>query len=308
MSRIYSKPFTSNCRFLIVFFLIAIIIFNNSAYSADLSQSYATDNSKIVGHYYVAKDKDYTKYTDKVQWEVTSIPEWTKFLVNLKTMPQDLEKNNPMGLRQPEVIHFNVSNSDRKSGHDIFISKAGIQQFSRMPMDYYYDALPDFREFLESELALNPGYDAASVDININEPGIVVIFRGSNQLSNPHWTIKLSDKIIMDRYKGYINTMRQDAANKKMVVDMKDDTIFDEQGSFILYLNYPDAPQQFLTVSASGRIRGTRIEQRYYYYKDSIGYFSMFKRQAEDNLRASEIIQDAPDERRKREAQSGTLF
>lgn len=300
MSRIYCKAFTCNWLFSIIFFLFFVIIFNNSAIAAE--------NTRIIGHYYVAKDQSFTKYEDKVQWEVTSIPEWTKFLSNLKTMPTDLEKNNPMGLRQPEVIHFNVLNDDRKSGHDIFISKAGIQQFSKMPIDTYYDRMADFKEFLESELSLNPGYDAASATINIDEPGIVVIYRGSNQLSNPHWTVKLSEKPVMERYKSYINRLAAPRVIAKSILVTKDDSIYDDDGSFILYLNYSGAPQQYLIVSPQNGIRGTHIEQRYFYYKDALGYFSMFKRQAEDNLNATRRIIDSPDTRRQREAEKGQLF
>jgi len=267
---------------------------------------------KIIGHYYVAKDNNFDKYDDKIQWEVTSLPEWTKFLVNLKTMPKDEEKNNPMGLKQPEVIHFNVSNSDKKSGHDIFISKAGIQQFSRMPLDRYFASSLEFKEFLDTELSMNPGYDTTSGEVDINTPGIVVIYRGSQQLKNPYWIIPITDKKVIERYKTYIKSLKPGAVYESSSTSQTgysvDETPFESEGTYILYLNYPDSTQQFMVVGIDGQVRGTNIQQKYYYFKDAMGYFSMFKRQAEDNLHATQITEEAPEEKRRREALKGNLF
>lgn len=299
MSRSYLKPFTSKKAISFVFLGLSCFVFNNPAYSEG--------DSKITGHYYVATDKSYEKYTDKIQWEVTSVAEWSKLLANLKEMPKDLEKNNPMGLKQPEVIHFNVVNSDQKSGHDIFISKAGIQQFSKMPADKYYDPSIEFKEFLETELSMNPGYDTTSGPIDVNTPGIVVIYRGSVQLKNPSWVIKMSDKKVLARYKTSITTLSK-KFNKVTPKSMENDDIFQGEGTFIVYLNYPDAVQQYLVVGKDGSIRGTKIVPQYYYYKDMMGYFSMFKRQAEDNLRATKLVEDAPEVQRRREVIKGELF
>ncbi len=299
MSRIYFKPFTFKRYISLVFLGLGCVIFNNNAYSGEIS--------KITGHYYFAKDSSNTKYSDLIQWEVTNTTEWSKFMDSLKTMPKDVEKNNPMGLRQPEVIHFNVINLDQKSGHDIFISKAGIQQFSKMPLDFYYSPSKTLREFLETELKMNPGYDATTDTIDINTPGIVVIYHGSSQLKNPFWIIKLSEKTVMQRYKTFINSLERGAfnPNDNWVVD---DRLYEDAGTFQLYLNYPDAPQQIMVVGTDNSVRGTKIEQKYYFYKDEFGFFSMFKRQAEDNLRASKMDQDEPEERRKRDAARGALF
>lgn len=302
MSRIYFKPFTLKRCISFVFLGLSCFIFNNNAHSEE--------PAKIIGHYYVAKDTTNMKYSDEIQWEVTSLSEWSKFMESLKKMPKDVEKNNPMGLRQPEIIHFNVANADKKSGHDIFISKAGIQQFSRMPMDVYYKPSPTFKEFLETELSMNPGYDSTIGQVDVNAPGIVVIYRGSSQLKNPYWVIKTTDERILQRYKTYIKSLEQafsasDIENGWAGVD---DTLYDSSNTFLMYLNYPKAPQQILAIGTDGSVRGTKVQQQYYYYKDELGFFSMFKRQAEDNLQASKRIEEAPESRRKREAARGALF
>lgn len=299
MSCKYSKPFTPKNVISTILFVLTCLVFNNIAN--------AEEKMKITGHYYVAKDKSFDKYEDKIQWEVTSIPEWSKFLVNLRTMPKDDEKNNPMGLKQPDVIHFNVINYDGLSGHDIFISKAGIQKFSRMPVDKYYNAYPEFKEFLETELSINSSYDTAKSNADITQPGIVVIYRGSQQLTNPFWVIKPSEKTVLDRYRTYLNALIPSiVANNSSV--LRNDDVLDEDGSFILYLNYPGAPQKILVVGTDASLRGTIIQNQYYFYKDEMGYYSMFKRQAEDNLRAARYIADSPEDKRKKEAARGTLF
>lgn len=299
MSRKYLKPFTFKRVISFVFLGLSLSIFNNNAHSEEVE--------KITGHYYVAKDSTYTKYNDVIQWEVTSTSQWSKFMDSLKTMPKDIEKNNPMGLRQPEIIHFNVANIDQKSGHDIFISQAGIQQFSRMPSDIYYSYAPKFKEFLENELKINPGYDTTTGKVDINTPGIVVIYRGSSQLKNPCWVIKLSDKGVLQQYQSFINGLHPSSLNGTSD-QSNDDHLYEEEGTFQMYLNYPDAPQQIMVVGTNNSVRGTKIEQKYFYYKDEFGFFSMFKRQAEDNLYASKMTQEAPEEKRKREVAKGELF
>ena len=299
MSCIFFNPFTFKRCFKLFFLGLVLFSFN-----CDLA---AAKNMEITGHYYVANDAQFTKYTDKIQWKVTSIPEWSKFLVSLKTMPKDLEKNNPMGLKQPEVIHFNVVNSDQKTGHDLFISKAGIQQFSKMPVDTYFDGATEFREFLETELSFNPGYDKVEGEIDINQPGIVVVFRGSDTLKNPYWTVLPSDKKVIERYKYFFKNLQKSLYTTPDFLSLRDE-ILDTVNTFVIYLNYKDAPFSFIIVGPDGTTRGTKIASQYFYYKDMAGYFSMFKRQAEDNLKAASRPKEEPEETRKRSVKNNELF
>jgi|GEM_PF-3100926 len=245
--------------------------------------SYADAEPKITAKYYVAKDEKNTNYYEKIQWGITSIPEWTKFIDSLVVLPKDDEKNNPMGLMQPEIIHFNVMNSDLLSGDDIFISKAGIQHFARVQKNKHFPLSPDFREFLELELDANPTYDKIVKEVDINEPGIVVVFRGSSQLKNPSWVIKESNTTVFKKYVSFIDALLSipDDINGNLIIN---DALFDEKGTYIIYLNYSGAPFDVLSVSRFSQVRGTKIDNQYFYYKDEIGYFSMFKRQANDNM------------------------
>lgn len=299
MSCIFFNPFTSKKLTSFVFLALSVFLFNNeNAIASDM---------KITGHYYVADDPSFRKYTDKVQWEVTNTFEFTKFLDNLKTLPSDLEKNNPMGLKQPELIHFKVENSDLKSGHDIFISKAGIQQFSKMPMDSYFDYNLAFKDFLESERTLNPGYDKINGELDINQSGIVVVYRGSKDLKNPYWVIKPSEKPVLERYKYFLKNLKRTINLSQDNMDSINEGI-DTESTFILYLNYEDAPFDFIIMGTDGRLRGTKVSSQYSYFKDMIGYFSMFKRQAEDSLKASQKGESEPEEIRKKEEAHNKLF
>ena len=300
MSCIFFNPFTSKNSFALITWLTGALFF--------LNMSAQANDMKITGHYYVANDKTFEKYTDKIQWEITNISEWSKFLTNLKTMPKDLEKNNPMGLKQPELIHFKVSNTDLKTGHDIFISKAGIQQFSKMPVDTYFNYDASFREFLDTELTLNPGYDQVVGEININQPGIVVVYRGSKNLKNPYWVINPSDTKVIERYKHFIKNLKKIPVVSQEQLSLRNESL-DEENTFIVYLNYNEAPFDFLIMSSDSTSRSTKVSSEYFYYKDTYGYFTIFKRQAEDNIKgatASDQIQ--PEEIRKRQVKSGAIF
>lgn len=304
MSCIFFNPFTSKKAFALVFCALATLFFNNEAAIAD--------DMKISGHFYVAKDAKNEEYTDEIQWEVTSTGEWSKFLEDLKTLPKDLEKdlekNNPMGLKQPEVIHFKIENSDLKTGSDVFISQAGIQQFSKTPTDVYFRISGYFRDFLDTELSLNSSYDKATEDIDINQPGIVIVYRGSKNLKNPSWVINPKDKIVLETYDRIIRNLREATiwSSEQMETMRK---AVEGEDTFILYLNYKDAPFDILVMGNDTTSRGTKVKSEYNYYQDSVGYFSRFKRQAEDSLNATnKSLEVAPEEIRKRQALEGSLF
>jgi hypothetical protein len=61
---------------------------------------------------------------------------------------------------------------------------------------------------------------------------------------------------------------------------------FNQAGNFILILNYPGAPARYAVVSKNG-VRLSKIKQKNDFYKDTIGFFPLFKKQAVDALNAS---------------------
>jgi hypothetical protein len=295
MSRQYFKPFTHKKHFFAVFLALLGFVFSNHAF--------AIEDPKITGRLYVAKKDEPGKYSEKIQWQITSVGEWSKFLVNLKNLTKDEEKANPMQLKQDEIIHFSVINEDKKTGHDIYLSKSGIQQYAKMPKDTIYVANASFRSFLEEELKRNPSYDKINTEPDINSPGIVVIYRGSQQLKNPYWVINMSDAETIAKYLSYGSYFQISGAADKV-----DNNSFELPGSFIIYYNFTDAPYDIATVSPDGAIRTTQIDKQYHYYKDDLGYFPIFKRQAEDNYKAALKSQEDPGKRRRLEAARGQLF
>jgi hypothetical protein len=308
MSCIFFNPFTSKKAFALVFCsLVALFCKIESAIAEDM---------KITGHFYVAQDAENKEYTNVIQWEITNTGEWSKFLENLKTLPKDTEKynitdmkkENPMGLRQPEVIHFNIVNSDLRTGSNIFISQAGIQQFSKTPTDVYFRISGHFRDFLETELKLNSSYDKAKEDIDINQPGIVVIYQGSKDFRNPSWVIEPKDKIVLETYDRIIRNLREATIFSYEQLETMAKPMEGED-TFILYLNYKDAPFDIFVMGKDTTSRGTKVVSEQNYYQDTAGYFSIFKRQAEDSLKATnKSFEVAPEEIRKRQALEGSLF
>ncbi len=280
MSWIKVEPFTFKKIIFFVLCCITPFVFNNTLM--------ADDGATIIGHYYIAKDDTKTTYKEKTKWLVSNPAEWSKFLVNLKSLPKDTVKNNPMRLHQSEIIHFNVTNPDQKSGHDVFISNSGIQHFGRIPVDRYYEPHPDFSKFLENELTANLSSTYATQNkTDINQSGIVVVYRVSSKLGNPSWVIKPSDKERFEIYKKFLNSFVNASTNNDTNTESADkqddsmkfaDTQYDSTGTFVLYLNYPDAQNKFIVVGKNMAIRGTKIRQESAYYLDTDGYFSIFKK------------------------------
>ncbi len=247
--------------------------------------AFAQDDYDITGHYYLANPQKPGKYYDAVQWKITNTNEWTGFVNKLQKLPEGSPIDNPLHLKQPDMIHLVQTNPDKISGNNIYLSKAGIQQFAKMPFDTYHYQNFEIRKFLEAELKKTSAYDNKSEGVKISDPEIVVVYRGSTVLQNPMW--RVTDPKTLAMYKKYISSLVPLPDSKKLRLEMKK-TAYDNVGTFIIYLNYPGAPYQILCVTAEGGNRGTIVNLKRFFFKDTNDYYSIFKQQAENIIRRDE--------------------
>lgn len=243
----------------------------------------AEDDYVITGHFLLPIKTKPGKYGEAVQWQITNIPDWTSFVNGLSNLPKTGEGDDitsPMSENVPNIIHFKQSNPDKISGNDIYLTQKGIQQFARIPSDQYYFKNTEFRKFLDAELKNRPGYGSTTQQkARIYDPGIVVVFRGSSMLQNPMWVVKDAEE--MKKYLDFIHNLQPlpDGQGLRSEVGK---TIYDDVGTFLMYLNYPGASSHILSVTQEGGIRGTTVKLRAYAYQDTKGFYELFKKQAEN--------------------------
>jgi hypothetical protein len=267
----------SQSRYALILILASLIFFNGV-------NAFANDDYEVTGHYYLPDTKNVGKYTDAIQWKVTNISDWTFFVNKLQDLPIGSEIKNPLVTLQGGIVHFTQINPDHISGNDIYLSKFGIQQYARMPIDVYHYKNVEMRKFLEMEMDKNPGYgEGEDKEIDLSANGIIVIYRGSNMLSNPNW--RVIDPEEFKKYLGFINGLKPLPDGQKLRTELAK-TSYDDLGTFIVYLNYSGAPFQFMSVTPVGGVRGTKVNIRKFFFKDEKNYYSVFKSQAETIMRA----------------------
>lgn len=283
MNQLYFNIFILRKRFITAF--IMTLAFFSCIFFNGLT-AIAADDYNVTGHYYLPNLKTPGKYKDVIQWKVTNIDEWNRFVNKLQKLPKGEEVDNPLSLGQTSMVHFTQINPDKISGNEIYLSKAGIQQYARMPTDEYHYKNEAMRKFLEAELKKRPGYGADSQKkLNLSAPGIVVTYRGSSILENPNW--RITDQKEFELYKSYIDKLVPLPEGQTLRMELKK-TVYDDVGTFLLYLNYPGAKFQILAVTPESGVRGTTVNLRRFFFKDSENYYPVFKKQAEDIIRGND--------------------
>lgn len=261
----------------------AALIFTFSMFFNGIN-AFAKDGYDITGHYYLPNPEKPGRLISKVDWKITNVSEWMSFVKKL----QDLSKSDTIDdttptMKQSPIIHISQVNPDRISGNDIYLTEEGIRQFARMPTDVYQYKDTSLRKFLEKEMDANSGYAQEEGTIDLNAIGIIVIYRGSEILNNPNWHV--TDVRDFKRYAAFIDKLKPLPKGETLRMELKK-TTYDDLGAFIMYLNYPGAPYQILSVNPSGGVRGTKVDNLKFFYEDERNYYDVFKKQAEDILKA----------------------
>lgn len=238
-------------------------------------------------------------YDLDTKWPLENNPQWYGLLDRLGEMEKMETAKNPIAQKDPNVILLVENNADGISGSDIYISDQGyILRILRKPVDFYHSTPKRLYEFLDSEMqVLGGGYSAEAKKVSTSQDGIVVVYLGNSMLSNPSWVI--NDPNSLKIYKKFIDDIISPppgvSTNPGGLTE--DDRNFDVMGSFVLYLNYPDAPAKIAILKKSGLMRFTKIKLEATCVRDEIRLYKTFEQQALD---AKEM---AADSKRKRELQ-----
>lgn len=291
MSRLISKIYTTSRAFHSFVFIFSLFLCPQLAL-ADKGYS-------ISGHYFITNPQKPGRYKEVAQWSVDDANEWVGFTNRLRNLPRiDLGEDiiDPMSLGNPEVIYFKQLNPDQITGNDIYLSKTGILQFAKMPVDSFFMKDSAFRFFLENELTTHPGYGELDEKnrIDVTEPGIVVVYRGSSLLENPMWVVKSDDEKMFKKYLSFIGNLKSMGYGETARSESRNDA-YDGVQTFLLYLNYGGAPFQMMSVSVDGGVRATIVKLKNYNYEDPKGYFKTFRAKAREIVQHDMILKSTPD-------------
>lgn len=236
-------------------------------------------------------------YDLDTKWPLENNPQWYGLLDRIDEMTKLDKVKNPIAQKDPNVVLLVENNSDGISGSDIYISDQGyILRVLRKPVDFFHSTPKRLYEFLDSEMqVLGGGYSAEIKKVSTSQNGIVVVFLGNSMLSNPTWVINDPDSLKI--YKKFINDIISPPPGVSTDPGglTEDDRNFDAMGSFVMYLNYPDAPAKIAILKKTGLIRFTKIKLEATCVKDEAKFFRIFEQQAID---AKDM---AADSNRKRE-------
>jgi len=247
-----------------------------------------TTDVSLFGNY-LTFNPERQAYDLAVKWPVENHQQWIKMKEYFQFLPKSDDLYNPVIMSDPEVIIFIENNPDQISGEDVYFSAAKkILRVKRTPIDANYKNTKGLYEFLTRQMQNNDRtYSATEKNININEPGLVIIFRGNTTLTNPSWVVKDPEEIEI-----YMKKIEEITENKDNAVlqfeNITSQNSFDRLNTFMIYTNLPGVETKLVSVNEFGRMRTTRIKLEGICYEDERNFFKTFLAQAKDEERLVE--------------------
>ena len=234
--------------------------------------------------YYVPDPKDKEKYHKVIQWPMVNAAEWDKLqgALNVATPIEGRPRLVTDG-KNP-VIHIVQRNDDLVTGEDIYISPNSIIKINNDPSNAYATTDYRFRSFLEKEMKLHAGFGDGTEKLDVTKPGIVVRYNasGGSMVQSPHWNV--SEAIDIAPYIVFVKkavrlTESQEFAESR-------DPSYKDPDTFTIYLNVPNAPARYVTVTTEGHMRMTSVVSTPSNYRDDLDLFTYYKKQAQDVIEA----------------------
>lgn len=244
----------------------------------------------VFGNYMVLNDRQSGEYSLVSKWQIPRSDQWLSVLKTFEELEQTDDFYNPFNEKDPDFILFVQSNPDQVSGEDVYFSKHGtILRVSRQAVDHLFVKGEELYSFLTEQMKYkNFSYSANNEDIDINKPGIVVVYRNSMSLNNPHWYVTNPEEIKV--YKNLFSGLLLKNLNFSGSLSSTREGRygFDAMHTFMIYTNYDGAGYKLLTVNEAGYVRGTSIKLNARGYADTPDYYNTFLRQAQEALKQSE--------------------
>ncbi|HNQ92668.1 MAG TPA: hypothetical protein PKI93_07030 [Alphaproteobacteria bacterium] len=264
----------------------AILLLPVSALSAQ-EVKIGQDDTSVTGTL-LTLDPSTSQYKIRAQWPITRMTQWIKVLNSFKTTPEQ-EFYNPVLAKDPSVVTFVQTNPDQISGETVYLSEHGtILRVKKTPVDTNLEKAAEFYKFLNKEIDNNNAeYSTEHKALNLNNNGIVVVYRGSSTLGNPTWEVTDQEKVNL--YLSYISKLKAIPVKRSQAQTMsKMDDDFTGLNVFLVYTNYPGAYGKMLIITKDGRARWTKILQTVHTYPDTEHFYEAFREQAYEVIRNNE--------------------
>ncbi|MDY0028790.1 MAG: hypothetical protein RBR86_02485 [Pseudobdellovibrionaceae bacterium] len=268
--------------------------------SSAMAQDASTIQSKFIMTTDISLYGNYLTYNPQkdaydlgVKWPVENHLQWKKMKEYFEILPKSNDLYNPVIMKDPEVIIFIENNPDQISGEDVYFSAAKkILRVKRTPIDSNYKNTKDLYDFFKRQMqSNNRTYSSTEKNININEQGLVVIFRGNTTLTNPSWVV--TDPEEIEIYMQQIQSVISKKDNAVIGFELPtEENSFDNLNTFMVYTNLNGTDTKLISINEFGRMRSTRIRLDGYSYEDERDFFKTFLAQAHDEKRLVEESQE----------------
>jgi len=258
------------------FALFAIIVFGVAVHSsAAQAQLFQPVNVK----YMVIDPTSKTGYADKAIWTINSENDWARFYNQMLALPKDTAKNpDPLENKVTSMVVMSQKDRNGLTGTDIYVSDLGIMAIKTVAENRIYEDVNGFFKFLSTEQKEKAPFETAGkTKVSNLSSGIVINYNINVDLPNPAWLVQSPDEIKL--YNSYLLGIKK----RQLVGSTQADAIdvFDDMGSFVLYLNYPTSPAEIATISANS-IRLSNLKVSVKFYRDTKKFFTYFKSQAKE--------------------------
>lgn len=235
----------------------------------------------VTAIYMVADPTSSNGYKELYRWPITSEDQWARIHNNIVKSPKKIGTDiNPLLAEKKEDHLIVLVQNDRNgiTGEDFYLSKKGIMRVDRKPFDTFYRDVSSLKKFLEEELKRRVNYaETDMAGFPISSPGIVVVYDLNETLKNPMWHITdMKDLKLYDSFFRGITALTGNEADHAA-----EDYLFRTRNSFMLYLNYKNAPARFVTVT-DRYIRLSRMMLTNTYHEDTGKYFDYFLNEAKN--------------------------
>lgn len=268
------NPYIFPCIFSLFLLLLAGMVSGLT-----VSPALAGDASLVEATYYRLDPENPGKYRKLVTWQINNESEWVGFTGKVRSSSiAEIPIENPMNGKS-DVIHLSRKASDMITREDYYITKNGIAYIANKAVDSYSYVPKGFRAFLDRELREHNDYDKEK-RVDINSPGLVVMYNASKELNNPTWILTTKEELTP-----YLKFIKEHRPMESSAIEMQvQNGGYDLLSSYIIYMNIPFAPARFITVQYDEAVRMTKVTPIQATYVDEYSYYTHYMKVAQDVL------------------------
>lgn len=244
---------------------------------------------QIAVYLYKADPSAPEGFTETYRWRMNASDEWRRFeYMMTKMKPAAKEHISPFVKKPAELLILSVKEANGITGKDYYLTADGVTVVTIYARNSYYKDSKDLFKLLKEQVIEKHSFEKFPGEKVANdEKGIVIRYLINKDLPNPAWLIETQKDVNL--YDSFLRKLPGigDAA-------FQINNPFEEKGNFILLLNYPKAPGDFVTVGPAG-IRISKMENEDTYLKDEKKYYKYFYGLTQDSLKMKSDVQKRDD-------------